>query len=193
MINLKDFLLEIGDNKKSLVNQMERIIIKLIKNVMSSYKMDNFWITIRVTLPNHLYDLPRWHKDGAFFLNNGNAMTSKFVAVLKGPGTLVIKSDDSINQTYNTLYKKQLDEMNKCKIFEDQIKVGDKYRPIYSNAFKNEKIIKVKNNQALIFFAGTDKNNSCLHSEPPINKPRLFISILPGSMKDIMELKERWK
>jgi len=63
--------------------------------------MEHFWMAIRVTMPNNDYDIPRWHKDGNFFpQNNNETSTSKFVTVMKGPGTLLIKGGISYSKNY---------------------------------------------------------------------------------------------
>lgn len=46
--------------------------------------MEYFWITIRATLPNNEFDIPRWHKDGKYFRGTTEE-TPKFATVLKGP------------------------------------------------------------------------------------------------------------
>jgi hypothetical protein len=54
---------------------------------------------IRDSMPNNDYDIPRWHKDGNFFPHNKEeTSTSKFVTVMKGPGTLLIKGGISYSK-----------------------------------------------------------------------------------------------
>ena len=38
---------------------------------------------------------------------------------------------------------------------------------------------------------GNDKV-AAIHSEPPINEKRIFLSILPGHVSEIEELRKRW-
>ena len=185
MQNLNLFLSELGDNTPNDIKQTEKIIISIIKKVLKGYKKTHFWIDIRVTLPNSNYDIPRWHKDGTFFSTETHS--SKFVTVLKGPGTLLIKGTKKINQIYNEILIEKRKEYNK-----NQQLIENKYRPIIATKLTNEKIVKLKNTQGVIFFAGNPNDIAALHSEPPNDAPRLFISILPSTETNIKELKQRW-
>jgi hypothetical protein len=185
MQNLNLFLSELGNNTLNDIKQIEKIIISIIKKVLKGYKKTHFWIDIRVTLPNSNFDIPRWHKDGTFFSTETHS--SKFVTVLKGPGTLLIKGTKKINQIYNEILIEKRKEINK-----NQQLIENKYRPIIAAKLANEKIVKLKNTQGVIFFAGNPNDIAALHSEPPIDTPRLFISILPSTETNIKELKQRW-
>jgi hypothetical protein len=57
---------------------------------------------------------------------------------------------------------------------------------------KLEKIIQVKNNQGVIFYAESGGIGGALHSEPKFDENRIFISILPGTKDNIEGLKKRW-
>jgi len=58
--------------------------------------------------------------------------------------------------------------------------------------FSTEPIIQVENDEGLIFFTGSSTVNGALHSEPKVDAPRMFISILPSTEENIMALKKRW-
>ena len=190
MQNLNLFLSELGDNTPNDIKQTEKIIISIIKKVLKGYKKTHFWIDIRVTLPNSSFDIPRWHKDGSFFSTETHS--SKFATVLKGPGTLLIKGTKKINQIYNEILIEKRKEYNLIKDKTFNIQIENKYRLIIAAKLANEKIVKLKNTQGVIFFAGNPNDIAALHSEPPIDTPRLFISILPSTETNIKELKQRW-
>jgi len=190
---LNDFLTNIGINDN--INILNKIIHKLAGKVTSSYETNFCWLTIRITLPHHYFDIPRWHKDGNFF-RDSNRIQSKFVTVLKGPGTLFIKKSKKIDEIYNKNNEEEFESYKKLKVktmFNE--KIENKYRKILANKFKNIKHNQLKSNQGLIFLVGPDKNNNLhglMHSEPTNDAPRIFISILPGSEIEIMELQKRW-
>ena len=197
-ISINKFLSELGNNNINLVNKMKKIILKLVQKVLDGYNMEYFWLAIRVTQPNNMYDIPRWHKDGAMLVNNE---MSKFITTLKGPGTLFIKSTKRLASMYNKINKLQMDEQGKypydnmrqdANNLKEQQKVGEKYRIIYAKKFKNEQIIQLDNNMGAIFFTGSDKDKdkAALHSEPKNTIPRMFISILPNSKENIEKIKE---
>ncbi len=192
--NMNKFLSEIGNNNPKVVNNLEKIIIKMVKKVLQGYKTDYFWFDIRATLPNNNYDKTRWHKDLKFFNKNSDDKTTKFATVLKGPGTLLLKPSKSLNKTYCKIHDKQVLERKKYNSLEEQIKINQKYRPIYSKEFDTKKIIQPNNNQGVIFYTGFDVNKmtGTIHSEPKMDEPRMFISIMPSSKENIEELDERW-
>ena len=181
---------------------MEQIIYKLIKQITKSYSCEYFWIDIRLLLPNDNYKMRRWHYDGTFFINNKDALQAKFVTILKGPGTMFLKNGKKASEIYDKI---QETERNEFRIFvnknknknidnKEKIKINieyqEKYRPIYEKALKIIKESELKNNQGLIFI--TNHKNHFIHSEPNIDKPRFFISILPGSKENIEALAARW-
>lgn len=192
--NINEFLSTLGDNNKILVNIMEKIIYNITKKVLKGYNMEHFWMDIRVTMPNNNYDIPRWHKDGNFFPHNKEeTSTSKFVTVLKGPGTLLIKGTKRFNKIYNKIREQITNEKRQhFTSMEEQFKIDDKYRPIIAKKFSTEPIVQVKNDEGLIFFTGSSSVSGALHSEPKIDAPRMFISILPSTEDNIMALKKRW-
>lgn len=173
--NLNDFLSTIGNNTLVDIKDMENIIISIIQKVLKGYNKKHFWIDIRVTQPNNDYDIPRWHKDGCFFTTDLNeTSTAKFVTVMKGPGTLLMKGN-----TVNKIYKENQHIKNN--------------RFILAKKLINEKIIQIKNSQGLIFYTGASIEKAALHSEPPMDVPRMFISIVPSSKANIIDLQNRWK
>ena len=196
MKNINTFLNNIGTNHKDNINILEKTIIKILDNVLSAFDTDHFWISIRVSLPNDYFNIPRWHKDGTFFVNSKSKKSPKFITVLKGPGTLLIKSTKKVNKIYYDISQKIIEEFNKIKNqnTNELSKIDDKYRLIFSEALKNIKIIQPTNEECVIFHPQLTKSTAGgIHSEPKIDTPRLFISILPGSKEDVLKLEKRWK
>jgi len=194
MKNINIFLSKIGINNKDSITILEKIIMKILDNVLSAFDTDYYWISIRITLPNNDFNIPRWHKDGIFFINYKTTKSPKFATVLKGPGTLLIKNTKKVNQIYNDIEQQINDDLNKLKnrTKYNHIQISYKYRPILAEALKNSKVIQPTNNECVIFHPQINSlNEGAIHSEPKMDSPRLFISILPGSKKDIYELNER--
>jgi len=191
--DLKKYLTDIGSNNKTCVNNMEKLIIRLIQKVLLGYKMKYFWLAIRISPPNKQFDIPRWHKDGTFFTGDKNEQSSvKFITTLKGPGTLLIKSTKKINKIYNEILEEQFTEMRKYKTIQEKIKISDNFRPILAKKFSKEKYIQAKNNDGILFYTGIPHDNAALHSEPKMDTSRIFISILPNSLENIKDLQKRW-
>lgn len=186
------FLENIGNNSNENVIIMNNIINKLIKNICKSYQKNDFWVSIRVSLPNTDFNIPRWHYDGPFFLNNPDAIQAKFITIFKGPGTLFLKNEKESNEIFQKIKLEKRKELIKIKNnnYQKIDEIDNKYRPIINEALNKFKKTELKNNEGLIFSVNMEKH--FIHSEPCINEHRLFISILPGSREDIEELKLRF-
>jgi hypothetical protein len=189
-LDFKDFFSKVGENNLKNIKIIEKIIKKITNKVLVSFDMDHFWISIRPSVPNNLFDIPRWHYDGTYFSNVDNQ--AKFAFVLKGSGTLFIKKSKKVIESYNKIQDKFRKELNKIVDTPNyQHKINEKYRPIFAKELSKYKIRQVKNNQGVIFWGGKDINSKALHSEPKIDQHRLFISILPGNKEMITEWKNK--
>ncbi len=202
--DLKDFLFTIGSNTQEQVCIMDKIIKDITKIVMSGYDKiyTHYWLTIRAALPNQDYDIPRWHCDGNYFYKETSKEEktffdrpnlTKFITVIQGPGTLFLKTTnpkerDLFNSTIAEESKKSY-ERDKEKHYEDVIEV----RKAIDCKIKGERIQSNKY-QAAIFVSSikdSDYDKCGIHSEPPINTPRLFLSIVPATKDEVEMLKIR--
>ena len=203
LLDFEDFFSKIGNDLKS-VKIIEKVIRKITKKVLSGFGMDHFWISVRAALPSSRYDVPRWHYDGPYFSNI--TQQAKFAMILKGPGTLFIKKSKKVVESYNKILdqsRKEFSEiLGKNKIdlkdykaqFEVQNKNDEKYRLKFAKELSKYKVKQIKNNKGVIFWGGKNWNVvSALHSEPKIDQPRLFISILPGTKEMIEEYENTLK
>ena len=62
-------------------------------------------------------------------------------------------------------------------------KINDKYRTKFAEDLQPFETNQITNDEGLIFFAGDE--NSAIHSEPKMDKQRMFISILPTTKEEI--------
>ena len=177
MLGLSQFLNRVGEN--SNIKPMQTNIENILDTILTEYNKEYFWISIRGSIPNDMFRIPRWHRDGPYF----KIITSKFITTLVGPPTLYIDDIDSIN-IYNTINKVEMEE-RKGKSFEEEIKIDAYYRPIYADKIKKYK--QLGEEEGMILYP-----LGLIHSEPDITEPRLFLSILPGTFEQIEELKKRW-
>ena len=193
MVGLPEYLKKIGPNSNTTVNKIENIIKQLIQKCLLAYKKDYFWLSVRATIPTHEFDIPRWHKDGGFS-GFEDVDVSKFVTVLKGPGTLAIKQNKEIDDIYDEmimkkrkltrdLYEKAL-KAKKVLSVDEEMKINidayEKIRKELYNKLKKQIITQSKYSQSLVFYT-----KSTLHSEPKTDVPRLFVSIMPGTKANI--------
>ena len=177
---LNDVLYQQKHNKeerKHIIQCTVDIIKKIISTVIKNFNEESAIIDIRLTSPNTLWKIPRWHIDFPYFKNRDKPHR-KFVTTLIGPSTLFHKND-------KIKRKKMIDILTNVKYpitMEERLKNRKKICKIMS---KGKKIEKPKKYQAGIYLVGTMKH-SAFHSEPDKNKDRIFIAILPGSKKEIL-------
>lgn len=132
----------------------------------------------------------RWtrHIDGGY-IGFEDVDVSKFITVIKGPGTLAIKQTKELDEIYYKIQDAEFSKVDKLKgkkkltdkeNMNIYIKVNDEFRPKYAKAFSKFKVLQPKKNKVLVFYTRTT-----MHSEPKTDVPRLFISIMPGSKANI--------
>jgi hypothetical protein len=180
------FLGELGDNTKEDNSKVFRYIIKVIKLMLSKYNLNNFWLTIRTMLPTDKYKYPRWHIDGKYY--DSERRQFKLVSVPKGDVTLFIEPNEDVRKKFIDLDIEKHKEYNND--YSNFYEVNLKYGKMFNELFKDDKIVKVKNNY-YVEFNVRDKAIGAIHSEPDMKVPRLFFSIVPGTREEIDELKNK--
>lgn len=191
---LVSFVNNIGENE-SISNKLANIIKKIIESVIKNENYDSAIIWIRATVDRKNDPLFRWHRDGPYFKLDEDRPIYKFVTTLCGKSTPVItdkkiieKFDIIENQhreltnciyEYSDKYKKELPysffkEINKLTAPDLLDVVGDNY-------------VTAKTLEEGVYFLNmknsNDRNSTkfgTIHSEPEIEKNRLFIAVLPG-------------
>ena len=103
------FLQKIGDNTDDNIEVLSNIISKLCSIVCEGYKTEYFWLSLRVTNPNNIFDIARWHQDGKYFMDS-DKLQSKFITTLKGPGTLLLKPTKKNFELFKEINDNQRDE-----------------------------------------------------------------------------------
>ena len=194
-INPDIFIKELGKNSQATANAFAKLVNKMVDAVCSGYDKEHAWIDIRATKPNNIFDIPRWHMDGSFFVDtpeDRKLIQSKFVAQFKGAGTLMVNSTLHDKEKYIAIGreygpKTQEEWMKFVNNDEWQMNVRKKQNAV----FAHKKVKQLKNNEGLIFIVG-NMEKALIHSEPPMKEDRIFISILPGTEQQIGNLKKRW-
>lgn len=188
--DVKEFLEKLGDNSKKEINLITEIIFKLLSNITKGYKTDYYRISIRIVDFSHDFDIPRWHIDGKYFKDKLNQ--SKFVTVVKGPGTLFKDNTPEIKKVFHPIRDEFHKEISNVEVGTDEwTKISNKYRKKFDHELQPFKTNQLSNDDGIIFFAGDE--NSLIHSEPHMDRQRMFISILPGTKEDIDIIVNRQK
>ena len=167
------------------------ILSKIVFPFIDAANTSFGWLTIRTSLPNDQYDIPRWHCDGIYY--ESNEVQYKMVTTLLGPSTIYKENSVELKDIYNKINKEKQSKIN-IKDMNDILTIDKEYRPILDSAFNNNghKTITAENYDVIVFVVG-DIDRCLIHSEPPINEKRLFLSIVVGTKNQIEDLSNRWK
>ena len=164
---------KINNDIKS-IHLLCKFIKKLLLEVCNEYNKKYCWLTIRVSTPNKFYDIPRWHIDGNYYKSDN--IQSKFILTLKGNSTLIINPNQKIRKDFLNIHNKHELEM----------------RLLSNKIVSNEKIININTLINGVIIISTNHKLATIHSEPPIQENRIFLSILPLTKNELNELKLRW-
>jgi hypothetical protein len=161
-----------------------RLVVDIVQMACKQAGFDSCWLTIRSRLPTTEYKIPRFHRDGQFYKLGPNQIQRKFLLTIKGPGTLVSEPDkETIDEFFDVFYANQ----------EKQIELD--VREKLAQVLGPENIIQLTNNQGawiITHQSNTKSDRATIHSEPDITHPRLFLSILPGTNKQIESIRSRF-
>ena len=184
------FINKLSDkNKSKLIANI--LVNRIIKSFIEAVNADSIWFTIRTlstAIPN--YDIPRWHYDGRFY-DSDTYYQLKLAGVLKGPTTLFKENTNEMRNVFTPLFEEYIrspeyknrdkeKELERRKIIDDKISIYNTMSP--------------KENQVAIFVVGSkNEERDAIHSEPVIDRPRIFFSIVAGNKKQIKEMATRHK
>ena len=168
---LKLFIKNIGNNSDKSINLLSKFIKNLLNNVCKEYNKKYSWLTIRISKANDNFNIPRWHYDGYFYKNEVDKIQTKFLLTLKGPSTLVINPSEKIKNKFMKI-KDNSKKWNDKEFIKTRLK--------RNKIVKNEKIKKIKS----LINGLISISKITIHSEPPIKKDRIFLSILPMTKEE---------
>lgn len=195
MDKVKIYVNDIGDNK-SINNDLTNIINKIVKKVLSDTTQESGIIWIRTKVDNTRSHF-RWHRDGQYFDPLNNEPVVKFVVTLKGNSTPIIVDPnaierfDDVDKKYMEVFEFIRSKINKMS-FDLQICLSKEFEPEYAKAIGNNYVSALTGQG--VYFINTLNNstkNGTIHSEPIIEKDRLFIAILPYTKEKCKEWIEK--
>lgn len=185
--DLAKYFVEMRENTMLDIECISQLVARLSKSIIEGFEKESAWVMVRVSLPTDKYNVPRWHPDGRYFTSPEK--TYKLVATLKGPQTLFAEKTDA--KKFKELLRKGSENFETNVIKNDNRKkfeVEDlRIRKKLTETVKGIKTCE--KNQAVAYLVGDE--NAVIHSEPKMNVPRIFISILSGSKEQIGEWKNR--
>ena len=180
----EQYLFEAGVNTSEDITKIAQLVRRLADGMRAGFETDSAWTMLRVSLPNTIFDVPRWHPDGRYFA--GTEKSYKMVAALKGPSTLFGQVTDE--KAYKDLEKQNSENFdnfgtNRAKFNAEDARIREELSRVVTP------IEIAKPGEAVIYLVGDP--NAPLHSEPAIKVPRIFLSVLPGSFAQIEEWRAR--
>lgn len=199
---IKTSLQQFTKNNTDTINNMYKLIIRIIQDVIRAYGKEAAGVIIRITLPNNLFDKPRWHCDGRYFDTLETGLLSKFVIALKGPTTLICVCDQDTRKKWRELLNNLprpaiINDDNKLIGFNKDIELENnkKIYEFFHEAKRNNKAefkqVKENSGCGVVFIVANDEYEA-IHSEPPLTTDRIFISMVPGTKENIQEWYDRW-
>lgn len=181
-------------NTNDLSDSISQIITKLVEESLKGSGQQFAWVTLRASTETHEFDLPRWHADGRFYESDINQY--KIAMALEGHGTLFYDLPEDMREWFNAIENEAADKV----IYNDNGTInGDatlearlESRQILAEKLNDkERIISAKFGQGAVFLVGDDY--AAVHSEPQIDRPRLFLSIVPGDKQHIQDLRKNFE
>lgn len=174
--NLELYIRNLGDNSNDVVDIVFNLIVRA-GNVVTNYFDTEFaWIETKTFKPNTTFSVPRWHTDNKFFTPH---TTYKLVWALTGPQTRFGEVHDLKRFQELTTLEIQAGHGTKANI-ETRKEL---------DSIVEEFEIEQKPGRAMLYRSGGP--NPVVHSEPYMDKERLFLAVVPGSKKEISEWFER--
>lgn len=163
---------DLAKKSATILNKILNLAIEKLKEKMNINNFNKI-IWLRYRTEDSEYDEPRWHSDGHYTINdNYNTNQKKFIISLKGPGTLILKCDDEMNEEIN---KKLIELQRKYRgiSLENSRNINNEI----SENLKSCEIKQLENFEGVIYNIGGTAD-SCIHSEPRFDKPRLFLGLV---------------
>jgi hypothetical protein len=183
-----DFLKSLGNNEED-AQAAAIIIYNLVMNSIISFDGGTAWVALRAFTPNELYELPRWHTDGAFYQSK-EMLCYKIAYILQGPTTLFLRLPAEIRAQFFEIQSKTFRGMTSAAIKSlsrpelDALTRADRIKLV--ELVKDFQVYTVPADKGVIFVTG-DRKRAGIHSEPAMHKNRLFLSIVPGTYEQIQE------
>lgn len=185
---IPDFLRDMGNSDSALIAQTTQIIEKIVKNVITASGKETAWVCLRASTPHHFFDIPRWHTDGPYCTPHFMPQF-KFATALRGNGTLFYPLTEDSRTAYRDFMR---DFMEKGKNSgKDFLTLSEESRVPLSKMFDPANAHTIPKGYGAFFVVAHDAH-AALHSEPKFDKPRLFMSIVPGNKCEIRQLDNAW-
>jgi hypothetical protein len=185
--NLTNYFNELGQNSQETTKTISELVGRVSKIALKDFGKESAWVAIRVLLPTHEFDIPRWHID-ARNLQSLKSETKVYKLILTIKGSPTIFGETSNPGKFKQLTEENLKnyELNHDSDFELFKKEDIRIRMELDSLVK--KIDKYEMKEAMYYLVANE--DATIHSEPKIDEPRIVMSVVPGSNEQMTGLKE---
>lgn len=167
-------LLQDAGNSYAISDTVAKSVDRLVNELVSQFSAETAWICMRVSLKNNFFDIPRWHTDG-YYTGPYIGEQHKIVMALKGRHTLFYNLPLQLRNQFLALEHSAINPLDTA------------HRTQIAQLIDKTKIDSPTSPAGTIFIAGAD--HATVHSEPPFDSDRIFLSIFPCSFKQAAEKK----
>ena len=173
----REYMSKLGNNSREAIEAAASIVVRATEHLLEAERGESAWVVLRASLPHRGFDVPRWHRDGAYFVAAHKVY--KLVLALKGQQTRFAR-------IVNREMFEQIEaaQMRSDLLDEESDRLRGKLCLAVEEVFLTEAPL-----EGVRFLVGD--SNAVVHSEPPVHEPRLFASALVGSSSQISEWKNR--
>ena len=174
MPELERFLGELGNDAAS-ANAAASAVDRFVRDCLAGLEAETAWVTVRASNPTPAFDIPRWHPDGHYYEPYEDE-PRKIVLTLKGPGTLFNLLSPAERAIWEDVFFKTQEDPD--------------HQTLVSAVVPTVNASQATLQEAYLYITGADY--AAIHSEPPIHEDRYFMSIVPGTVAQIANLRARW-
>lgn len=172
-LQLSEYLNNLGKNQAEAIQTLVDTIRKIIKDVLEASEKDSAWVRLTAYGVTSEFDITRWHIDGPTIIQHNLKDRSphfKCMIALKGSSTKFCHLSVNERESFITNYdnRKSLDHF-----------------------FQSHQTCS-PNTREMAFFLIGDLTRSAIQTEPKMDTPSLYLSILPGSREEIYQLYLSW-
>jgi len=175
-----EYLISLGCDQDRAFKAAE-IMYNIVHDILNLLDQPEAWVAIRSFTSNHSYDEARWHIDESLHTTDCG-YSYKVIVALKGASTLLCNPSATVRAEF---FK------TRSTASQSRNNAAQSVRTRLANLLSNSIVLSAKKGQAAVFIMGSEKFGA-IHSEPIINEPRIFMSIVPGNHDQITELYDKW-
>lgn len=184
---LSAHLIQLEGNTEATIISLSRLVARVASLVEKDLRKEAVWAMVRVTLPSDDFDIPRWHQDG-YYMRQDEGEEYKLVFTIKGPQSRFAEIVDE--EGYRSCAKEDVTNVSEHEgnfdvYFQEDVRIK---RALERTVMESDTIPE---GRATFYRVGN--GGAKVHSEPPLHEPRIFMSVVAGSLEQVEEFRKRYE